>query len=223
MKAYAGAIDQQLSEDMISAEISADVMSNDSVTSGKQLRSAQLYFVLIKLFAGRALDPVAKPRMTVVWRWRVLLQAYSPKNNARLVANEAGGVAFPSDTKNVASSLETTERKIKEFDRYANIEIPEFFKRESPDRRETDEDALRHEFARVDDFPGHHDRGDERQAGLECGGDKDGRRDGCDCILEGIVQREVVCWYCEKKGHRASECRKKQKAGQPKGAKKGDS
>ena len=37
---------------------------------------------------------------------------------------------------------------------------------------------------------------------------------------------EVVCWYCETKGHRASECCKKQKdfdKGQPKGTKKGDS
>ena len=36
---------------------------------------------------------------------------------------------------------------------------------------------------------------------------------------------EVVCWYCEKKGHRASDCRKKQKDHdeQPKGSKKGDS
>ena len=36
---------------------------------------------------------------------------------------------------------------------------------------------------------------------------------------------EVVCWYCEKKGHRASECRKKQKdndSGKSKCSKKGD-
>ena len=37
---------------------------------------------------------------------------------------------------------------------------------------------------------------------------------------------EVVCWYCEKNGHRGSDCRKKQKdhdKGQSKGSKKGDS
>ena len=35
-----------------------------------------------------------------------------------------------------------------------------------------------------------------------------------------------MCWYCEKKGHRASECRKKQKdndSGKSKGSKTGDS
>ena len=37
---------------------------------------------------------------------------------------------------------------------------------------------------------------------------------------------EVVCWYCEKKVHRASDCRKKQRdndSGKSKGSKKGDS
>ena len=37
---------------------------------------------------------------------------------------------------------------------------------------------------------------------------------------------EVVCWFCEKKGHRASDCRKKQRdtdSGKSKGSKKGDS
>ena len=37
---------------------------------------------------------------------------------------------------------------------------------------------------------------------------------------------EVVCWFCEKKGHRASNCRKKQKdndSGKSKGSKTGDS
>ena len=37
-------------------------------------------------------------------------------------------LAFPSDTKDAVDSLETMERKIKEFERYANIEILEFVK-----------------------------------------------------------------------------------------------
>ena len=36
--------------------------------------------------------------------------------------------AFPLDTKDAVSSLETMERKIKEFERDANIGIPEFLK-----------------------------------------------------------------------------------------------
>ena len=39
MKAYAGAIDQQLSTDMTSAEISTDVTSNESMTCRKSVPS----------------------------------------------------------------------------------------------------------------------------------------------------------------------------------------
>ena len=42
MKAYAGAIDQQLSEDMTSAEISTDMLSNDSITPSKRSKRVQL-------------------------------------------------------------------------------------------------------------------------------------------------------------------------------------
>ena len=41
MKAYAGAVDQQLSDDMTSAEISTDVSRNESMTPRKQSRSVQ--------------------------------------------------------------------------------------------------------------------------------------------------------------------------------------
>ena len=58
----------------------------------------------------------------------MLFQAYSPKNNARLVVMMLEVLAFPLDTNDVVNSLETMERKIKEFERYANIEIPEFLK-----------------------------------------------------------------------------------------------
>ena len=37
-------------------------------------------------------------------------------------------LAFPLATNDVVNSLETMEQKIKEFERYANIEIPEFQK-----------------------------------------------------------------------------------------------
>ena len=37
-------------------------------------------------------------------------------------------LAFPFDMNDVVNSLERMERKIKEFERYANIEIPEFLK-----------------------------------------------------------------------------------------------
>ena len=56
----------------------------------------------------------------------MLFQAYSPKNSARLVVMMLEVLAFPLDTNDVVNSLETMERKIKEFERHMNIEIPEF-------------------------------------------------------------------------------------------------
>ena len=48
------------------------------------------------------------------------------KNNARLVVMMLEVLAFPVDTNDVVNGLETMERKIKEFERHANIDIPKF-------------------------------------------------------------------------------------------------
>ena len=58
----------------------------------------------------------------------MLFQTYPHENNARLAAMMLEMLAFPLDTNDVVDSLESMERKIKEFERYANIEIPEFLK-----------------------------------------------------------------------------------------------
>ena len=58
----------------------------------------------------------------------MLFQAYSPKNKARLVVMMLEVLPFPLDTNDAVNSLETTERKIKEFERCANLEILEFLK-----------------------------------------------------------------------------------------------
>ena len=60
--------------------------------------------------------------------WRLLFLAYSPKNNARLVVMMLEVLAFPLDTNDIVNSLETMERKIKEFEKYAELRIPEFLK-----------------------------------------------------------------------------------------------
>ena len=103
MKAYAGGIDLALSADMTTAESSTDVMSNDTVTGEKKARSVQLYFVLIMLCTGRALDRIANaPHGWSLEAWRMLFQVYSPKNNARLVMLEV--LAFFLDTNDVVNS-----------------------------------------------------------------------------------------------------------------------
>ena len=47
LKAYAGAIDQELSTDMSNAESSTDVQSNETMAGQKKTTSVQLYFILI--------------------------------------------------------------------------------------------------------------------------------------------------------------------------------
>ena len=58
-KTHAGAIDQELSTDITTAESSADVFSNEAIAGQRTARSVRLYFDLIMLCTGRALDRIA--------------------------------------------------------------------------------------------------------------------------------------------------------------------
>ena len=128
-KTHAGAFDQELSTDMTNAESSADVFSNEVMAGQRTARSVHLHFVLIMLCTGRALDRIASaPLDQGMQAWRLIFQACSPKNNASLVVMMVEVLAFPFDINDAVKSLETMERNITEFERYANIEIPEFLK-----------------------------------------------------------------------------------------------
>ena len=125
-KAYAEAIDQQLSDDMTEAEMRTTVLNNDGMSPESQARSVELYFILIMLCTGRALDRIANaPRGWGMEAWRLVAQAYSPKNNARLVVMMLEVLSFPLDTNDVVNSLEAMERKIKESERHVSIDILE--------------------------------------------------------------------------------------------------
>ena len=116
MMAYAGAVDHQLSEDMTSAEMRTDELSNETVAGQRKARSVQLCFVLIMVCTGRALDRVPNaPRGWGMEAWRMLSQAYSSKNNARLLVMMLEVFAFPPDTSDVVNRLETMELKIERY------------------------------------------------------------------------------------------------------------
>ena len=86
MKAHAGAIDQELSTDLTNAESRTDVLSNEAMTGQRKARSVPLYFVLIMLCTGRALDRIANaPHGWSTEALRLHFQALSAKNNARFV------------------------------------------------------------------------------------------------------------------------------------------
>ena len=147
-------------------------------------------------------------------------------------------LSFPLDTKDVVYSLETMERKVKEFERYTSIDIPEFLQvgivnlqTEGPMRTCLIMNARRLVL-------GHQWRSDECQASSKCGDDEGRRCDGCGSVLEECAQRSFqqlwkgeelrghFFWFCgEKKAtERPSATRDKKGSGKgkSKGLKKGD-
>ena len=169
----------------------------------------------------------------------MLCQAYSPKDNARLVVMMLEVLAFPLDTNDVVNSLETMERKIKEFERYANIENPEFLKIGIV-IRQAEKGPMRmhlimnsHRLATFQDIKTVVTNVKQAQSAVKARSgdavDVDAFTKGSKGASKGSGKKqdsEVVCWYCEKKGHRASDCRKKQRdsdSGKSKGSKKDDS
>ena len=126
------------------------------------------------------------------------------------------------------------------FERYASVNIPEFLNVGSV-IRQTEEGPFRthlimnaHRLTTFPDIKAEVTTVKQAQSAIMT---KAGRCDGSGLVLEGLAQRsfpkvlekrknsEVTCWFCEKKGHRESECRKRQKGGgkgKSKGSKKGD-
>ena len=56
------------------------------------------------------------------------LSSVCSEDQCKVGCDDARGVGFSVKTNDGVNSLETIEREIKEFERYANIEIPEFLK-----------------------------------------------------------------------------------------------
>ena len=233
-KAYAGDIDQKLADDMTIAELSTTSLDNEVVTPEAQARSVQLYFILIMLCTGRALDRIANaPHGGGMEPWRLLFQVNSPKNTARLVVMMLEVLSFPLDTNDVVNSVETMERKIKEFERHASVDIPEFLK-VGIVIRQTEEGPTRTHFVmhahRLTTFRDIKAEvkaqsavmaktGDAMDVDSFAKGSPKGASKG-----SGKGKNSEACWCCGKNGHRASECFKRQKGagkGKSKG-KKGD-
>ena len=99
-RAYAGAIDRDLSLDTTTAEISTHV-------SNVQLGGVQLYVVLIMLCTRRALDcAVSAMYSWCMNAWRMFCHAYSLWNDARLVVLMLKVLAILLDTKDVGVNLD---------------------------------------------------------------------------------------------------------------------
>ena len=97
MKSYDGAVNQQLSGDVSSAEISTDGVSN------VQIGCVQLYFVVIMVFTGSDWDLVANASRGWSTEARFLYSACSPKNDAMLVVLMMVVWAFTLDLNDVVA------------------------------------------------------------------------------------------------------------------------
>ena len=142
---------------------------------------------------------------------------------------------FPLDSNDAVNSLETMERKIKEFERHACIDIPEFFK-VGIVIRQTDEGPIRthlimnaRRLTTLQDVKAEVTNVKQAQSVVMS---KTGDAMDADSFSEGSPKGaskgsgkgknpEVTCWIFEKKGHQASECHKRHNKGGGKGKSKG--
>ena len=95
-------------------------------------------------------------------------------------------LAFTLDTNDVVNSLETMERNIKEFERHANINFPEFLK-VGIANRQTEDGPTRTHLIMNARRSRHQSRSDDCQTSAKCGDGKDGKRNGCRLVLEGTA------------------------------------
>ena len=182
MKAYAGAIDQDLSTDMTTAEYSTDAMRNDG--RERKVRSVQLCFVLIMLCTGGALDRIANaPHGWGMEAWRMLFQA---KNTARLFVMMLEVLAVLKRCGEQSGDDGTEDQRVREIREHRNSGISGDWHRDSSSRIRTDENASHHELAQVGNIPGHQNGSDKRQTSPECSEGEIGRRNGRGCFHERI-------------------------------------
>ena len=121
----------QLSEDITSAEISADVLSNESTTPRKQSRSVKLYFVFDHVVHYQSLG---SHRQCSAWLADALSSVF-PKNDAKLFVMMEEVLAFPLDANDVVNSLETMELKnhgIREIRKHRDSGVLQSRHRDSP-------------------------------------------------------------------------------------------
>ena len=145
-KACARAFDQQLSDDMTKAEATTTVLDHDSVSPESQAQSVQLYFVLIMLSIGRALDRIA----IVTHGWGMEAWLLLPEEQREAGRDDAGSVGVSSGHERCGQQSGhdgTKDEGILEAREHQHSGFPQGRYRDSADGRGTDDNALHHECA----------------------------------------------------------------------------
>ena len=190
MKANVGAIDQELPTDMTNVKSSTDALGNEAMTRQRKARSVAVVLrpdhVVHGKSSGSHRQCTARLGHGGV---ATSLDAYFLKNKARLVVMMLDVLAFPLESNDVVNSLETMERKIKEFERYADIEVPEFLKNCIVIRQAEEGPMRTHLIMKIaHDFPGQQDRSDNVKQAQNAVMAKTGGARERGCVHEGVVQ-----------------------------------
>ena len=151
----------------------------------------------------------------------MFFQAYSPKEQCETCCDDARSVGVSLGHKRCGEQFGEDGRKIKVFARYPNVEIPEFLKigivirpaEEGPMRTHLITNS--HTLVTFQDIKTEVTNVKQVQSAVMRSGDAmdvDASMKGSTSASKGSGIKQdskIVCWYCEKKGHRASDCRKK--------------
>ena len=154
------------------------------------------------------------------WKRGVCSSKRTPEEQREAGRDDAGsiGVSGGHERRGQRSGNDGTEDQgVREAREHRHSGVPQGRHRDSPDGRGTDENAPHHECAQVDGVPRHQSRSDECRTSATCRDDESvdsfskGSPKGASKGTGNSKDSVVVCWYCEKKGHRAPECPKRQK------------
>ena len=116
LKSYMGAVDQRYQILMNQAESSSVAVLNVAMNPDEAQLSTQLYYVLVMLTSGPALDKCHNAGVNEGFEaWRSFAQEYEPKLKSRTVGTLMQVLSFRFDG-NVASRLDAFERTIHDYE-----------------------------------------------------------------------------------------------------------
>ena len=157
MKAYAGAISQELSTDMTNAESSTDVLSKETMAGQRMARSVQLYFVPDHGMHGKSFGSHRKSTVRLGHGGvTTSLSGVFSEEQCKTCCDDARilGVSDRHERCGEQSGDGGTEdQRVREVREHRLSGIPEDWHRDSSSGGRTDEDASHHELAQVGNIP----------------------------------------------------------------------
>ena len=116
-RAYRGALDPRLLEEMTAVEMLKSVQTNTGMTEEEQMRSCTIYYMQTMLVEGRAQSMVTNCPVGCGYElWRRLVQAYEPKVASRSQGILVQILMYDFDMSDFLASLERWETLLRQYD-----------------------------------------------------------------------------------------------------------